>query len=219
VITAKILWHRFLDYVPVGYVFETKAAAVGAAVGVGGTAGALGHWAAPGYFLVALLAAMTMELLSCYLSKDKPQRREHNWERAFIGKLFIVFLGVCALLLDGAMFFGVRALPVEAKIIGNGVLPVTLSSMVWFLVAEVARTVRNVAHYEGTDTTVPPAILLFLRWVKKRDAERYPGDPAQLPRRWTDDLTEEQIRDVLEHHRNRTLEEDDDAEEPASPVA
>lgn len=185
----------------VQHVFDLPLAVLGIAVGTSATvvSNQLGHWLVPGYFLGALLLMSTLEILTCYFSNPKAQRRAFNWERVITGKFLLVSLVLVAMLLDGMLYFGSRFVPGDWEVLGQGILPITISSLTWFLMAEAARTVRNVARSEG-DSAIPPVVLWVVRQLRKVDEKRY-GEQETPAHRWTDDLTVEQIEDLLKQRR------------------
>jgi hypothetical protein len=196
----------------VRYIFDPQFAAGGVAVGIASTAAtaearlagvSASAWVAPGYLLGAVLVSMTFEAGSCYLGKTHEQRREHVWERVWIAKLFILMLVVVAMLLDGAFYFASDLIPAAAGFhsVIRGIMPITMSSLFWFLLAECARVVNNIRHYEGANSSIPPIVLWFISQFRKEDERRYPGVDGPPPRRWTDDLTAEQVAAMLDEYK------------------
>jgi hypothetical protein len=193
-------------YDSVRHAFDLPTAGLGLMLGSAASAATagdwLGRWLVPGYFLGAMLVMSTMEMVTCYLSHPKADRRSFNWERSITGKLLLVSLVIVALLLDGMLYFGSRFVPGEWQVIGQGTLPITISSITWFIIAEAARAVRNVARSEG-EGAIPPAVLWFIRLVKRVDEKRFSdtGRPGTAPSRWTDGLTEAQVAEIIERYR------------------
>jgi hypothetical protein len=87
---------------------------------------------------------------------------------------------------------------INFKFLGEGYFPITTASLVWFVVAEVTRTVNNVRRYEGNDSTIPGIILLFLRKVHAIDDDRARQVGLEPhASRLIDQLTPEQIAAIM----------------------
>lgn len=185
----------------VAYVFDLGTAAAGAVVGTVTAMGAIqfGQWVAPGFFLVALLALNTLEMLSAWWTTPRGDRGAFGWETRIVGKLLILALVAVSLLLDGMIYFGSTMLPHDVlPLLQKGFLPITISSLVWLIVAEASHTVQNIRQSPRAASYIPPVVVWVLNRIRKEDAERYPG-PLPRPRRRIDTLTEEDIRDMLEN--------------------
>lgn len=188
----------------VRYLFDPALVLPGAVLGATTTfsmGSAATRWIVPGYFLGALLAMSTLELFSCYFVTARPKRREFPWEPKITGKLLVVFLVLVSLLLDGVLYFGAQTLPPDfLPLLRRGLLPITMSSLTWLIIAEAARTVHNVSR-NPAEVSIPPMILWFIRQWRKEDEANYPGE--QLPNtRRIDHLTEDDVRHMLERGRD-----------------
>lgn len=175
---------------------------------------------APGWFIVILLAAMTVELWTHHTAVRGPNGTgTHDWAGCVQEKLLLLALVAVALLLDLMVILLMRAVPDEWAHIagpwGAGVMVITISTQVWLIIAEAVRIVDHVAHRTGQEN-IPPVILWVIRQLRRADRVRWQqhtADGAPPPRRWYEDLTEEDVQRLLD-----TMEQRKTLDTPPEPL-
>lgn len=177
--------------------------------------GALPRSLVPGVFIGLLLLLMTAEIATSYLSTPPPMRCDFDWEKRTGAKLLLIALVVISALLDGILFMAIVYLPGGFTRIppwAEGLMPVTLSTVIWLSAAEAGRAILHVA--QGTDVSnISPVVLWVIRQLRKVDAMRLPD--GQMPdQRLMDHVTEDDITELLGKLQKRK-----DLEEPPPPLA
>jgi hypothetical protein len=196
------------------YIVDVDSKAVLAGIGI--TAALEIAWPqllAPGWFVFTLLILNSLELGTCFRGKHPLERRDFNWERHIVGKLMILSIAIVALVMDSMVLVIARTIPTlyEFPVIGQGFLPITVATLFWLNSAEAYRVIKNVANSEG-DMYIPPMVLWILRQIKMTDEARYhvlagqhlPKDVPTPPKRWYDNLTEEEVQDFVEYMKTRS---------------
>lgn len=168
---------------------------------------------APGWFMVILLSLMTLEILSKYW-KGPENGQEFNWEDCVKRKFMLISLVLVAFLMDMLMIVGTHWLNNVGLFSGidmgpwfAGIMLITVGTQIWLIAAEASRIIDTVAHSEGEEN-IPPVILWVIRQLRKADrmkyAEKHPEEaPRPLVRREYDDLTEDDVRDLLQKMKDR----------------
>lgn len=150
--------------------------------------------------MVTLLMLMTGEILTCYYITPKIQRPDYAWEEHFETKLVIGTLAIVSLILDSifiGLFYWLPVVDFESvPLWGSGMLPITLSTLLWLNTAEAARVIRNVSKVRGGAASIPPVIIWVLHQLRKIDEARLP--PGVHPnKRMLDNVTEDDIKFLL----------------------
>jgi len=148
-------------------------------------------------FLLTILT-MTWELITCWWATPHRTRGEFDWARVIGGKLIVLSLIVPAMALDWLVIFGAEHIRGFASPLAP-YMPVTVTSLVWIIVAQALQGIQNVRHAEG-DENVPRILIWALHQIRKRDERRYPFEGVPM-RRWWDDLTEEQVEAILSERK------------------
>lgn len=181
------------------------------------------HLLAPGWFMVILLAFMTIEMVTKFWKSPKGGG-EFPWEENVKQKILLILLVIVGFLLDMVVIVLMRWIPELIGIEtdwtgpwGKGYLIVTVGTQLWLATAEGSRIVDNIAHSAGEEN-IPPVILWVIRQLRRADHVRYAkssdgADGKLPPRRWYDDLTEEDVRVML-----RQMDERRNLEPPPPPM-
>jgi hypothetical protein len=195
--------------VMMNYIFDIKAVSTGAFAAMVALLGQ--HWvtrlAAPGWFMLILLGLMTVELYTRY--RRAPEGGgTYPWERQIAGKIMLVAMVVTAFLLDllviGGMYWGSLSQP-EIGPWGKGLFIITTSTQIWLCAAESFRIVDHIAHHTGEEN-IPPMVLWVIRQLRRTDKIRFQqqkGDAAPPPRRWYDDMSEDDVKELLRYFNKR----------------
>lgn len=163
-----------------------------------------------------LLLLMTIELGASYWTLTAAERRVFMWEREIIGKFLLIVLVVLSLVLDVVIFVAANTMPDHFELLKRGALWVTMTTLLWLLAAEISRILRIVGSSAGEEN-VPPTLAWgvdMIRWVvrnmRKIDKARWQekhGTDSELPRRWIDDLTDEEAAIILQQIQKRGVNE------------
>lgn len=149
--------------------------------------------------LVGALLTMAWEMVTCWWSQPPSERARHKWDVAIGKKLIILSLIVPAMVIDWLVAYGTDLLWLEGTAITD-YLPVTVGTLVFTIVAQSLQGIANVQKAEG-EQNIPGILIWALRQIRQRDEQRFPHDGAPH-RRWWDDLTEEQIAEILAARRS-----------------
>lgn len=150
-------------------------------------------------FLVAL-AMQTLEIVTEWGSKARRRHLPFDAKGNIGGKLMVLSLVLVAALLDRVFIF------LSPESIAASVATwmwVTKSTLVWIIIGEAVCIVRHIEKSEG-ETAIPPVVRWVIRQIRVMDQKRWPGPAGQKPpRRWYDDLTEEDIADLMKKMEER----------------
>lgn len=176
-------------------------------------------WGTAGILLLALLLTMTASLLVSYFTLPTEKRPYYNWESEITRKLILLVMVGLSMILDVVLYVGAETMPTRIPILDQGYLFLTLTSLLWLIMAEANRIITAVGDSNGSD--VPPTLSFLVghvQWVirnlRKIDRRRYKtlarheGEP---PRRWMDELTDTEVADIvtwLETRGPKTPEEE-----------
>lgn len=147
--------------------------------------------------LIGLMVVMFAQLYTSY-NRQEHLGLEMDWgkEMRSIGQLFaLVIVGVVVdTVIQAQSPSGFRD---EQGWLRYNVA--TKSILFWLIGVQILKIVWNVRKTEGTEV-IPPVILWFIRQTRFVDAKRWHEHHKEdevPPRRWVDDLTEEDVVEVL----------------------
>lgn len=167
---------------------------------------ALMRWLAPGIFAVILLVLMTLELVTAYGATTPPARAVYPWGQKITTKLLLLSLIVVAASLDISLhlLFGQTDNEWGFRLWADGLVPVTLSTLLWLNTAESLRVIQNVAKAAGEEA-VPMPMMLVIRALRAWDQQRFGNGTPN--RRALDRMTEAEVarftRDLAEAEQRK----------------
>lgn len=144
--------------------------------------------------LVGALLTMAWEMVTCWWSQPPSARASHKWGVAIGKKLIILSLIVPAMVLDWIVSYATNVFWDEGTMVTE-FLPVTVGTLVFTIVAQSLQGIANVQKAEGEEN-IPRVLVWALRQIRQRDEQRFPYDGVPR-RRWWDDLTEDQIAEII----------------------
>jgi hypothetical protein len=165
-----------------------------------------GKWPLVGLLFIGLLLAMTIELWTGYATLPREERGVFQWSREVVGKILLISLVAVSLILDGVIYTSVAAFKFDnLPVLGSGWPFVTCTSLLWLIVAQCAGAIEHVRTSEGPGS-IPPTMDFMvgrvrsaLRSMRRIDHARFrqAHPDAELPSRWQDGLSEDQLARIL----------------------
>lgn len=143
-------------------------------------------------FLLAL-GMQTLEILTEWGSKARRHDKTFDPKKNFVGKLMVLSLVALALMLD-QVFIQLSNEQVADHF--EQWRWVTKSTLIWIIIGEAVCVLRHIEDSEGKGV-IPPAVRWVLRQIRIMDEKRWPGGDGNPPRRWYDDLDDDDIAIIL----------------------
>jgi hypothetical protein len=179
----------------------TAAATIAVVSGISGIA----HIITGGLF-VCLLALMTIDMGYLFLTHTPPPPHP-DWRAAIKGKYLELMMVVTSFVMDATIYLIASYLPKEFALLEQGLPVVTITTMLWFIAAEIFEIVGRYSLSPRV-ASAPPHLLFVaellkkaFRSIRKVDSARWKaryGEAAVLPERWPEAFTESELAEIME---------------------
>lgn len=151
------------------------------------------------WLLLAVLGVMTLEMVTEWGSKIKRRVPGFDPKRNLASKLMLLSLIVVGFILD-RVFISLAGPTLSASL--DQWMWVTKSTMVWIIIGEIVCILRHVEQSEG-EKVIPPVVRWVIRQIRVMDEKRWPHPDGKPPRRWYDDLTDDDISELMKKMEER----------------
>lgn len=184
-------------------------------------------WWPVAVLFAAVLFSMTAELVTAFFALSSEGRKAFDWNRRITRKFMLLILIAVSVVMDVVVYSAAQMLPDGVPLVNSGFLFFATTTLLWLFAAEVARIMGDIEDYDNGGIDVPPTmgvlinqIQWIVRSVRRIDKHRWQesghnGDP---PRRWLDDLTDEEVAKLVEMVETRRDREDEIAKNPKRAV-
>lgn len=181
-------------------------------------------WRATGILLAALLVLMSVALFTDFYTHE--DKRHYPWNKAIARKVLVVTVIVVSLVLDLVVYQAAQYFPQDFMLMDSGYLFLTMTTLIWLIAAELT-CIIHVIEDAGEEDSIPPTLHLLarhLKWVLRSmkfvDRSRSGGEEdkdIEYPKRWYDDISDEQIEQLAKFLQGQQVEPPPSAQ-PATPT-
>lgn len=158
-------------------------------------------WYSAGVLLMFMLILSTIDLLMEYYSYTSTLAPLFSWKKEILDRAFVIVLVPISLMADVAVYLLAGVLPHEFLVLGRGWLFFSITTLIWLNTAYIVKVLEHIRVRSGGEHIPPTLIVLtkhiktFIRSMRMIDEKRHreSGRDGMPPKRWVDQLDEEQL--------------------------